>query len=124
MKFLASGTINYIILYYTKLHISLFLGMLRNKAKKRKLIKNRNENSKAKISKMSKQVDDTFLTEENGSITEENSSVKEKNFCRNEEIPSLLDENNQKREENNPIIEENTGKFFSEAIILESVNPQ
>ena len=98
--------------------------MLRNKAKKRTLIKDRKENGKVKISKMSKQVDDTFLTEENGSITEENSSVKEKNFCRNEEIPSLLDENNQKREENNPIIEENTGKFFSEAIILESVNPQ
>ena len=100
--------------------------MLRNKAKKRTLMKDRNENGKVKISKMSKQikVDNTFLPEENSSMIENNSSVKEKNSFENEEIPSLLEENNQNIEKNNSMIEENTGKFFSEALILESVNPQ
>ena len=82
--------------------------MLRNKAKKRTLIKGKNENGKVKISKISKQikVDNTFLPEENSSMIENNSSLVKKSF-ENEEIPSLLEKNNQNREENNSIIEEN-----------------
>jgi uncharacterized C2H2 Zn-finger protein len=51
----------------------------RNKAKKRTLIKDRNENGKVKISKMSKEVDDTFLPEENSSMIDDKSS-EEKNL--------------------------------------------
>ena len=84
--------------------------MLRNGAKKRTLVKVKNENGKVKIPKISKQikVDNNFLLEENSSMIENNSSVKEKKSFINAEIPSLLDENNQNGEENNPMIEENT----------------
>ena len=58
----------------------------RNKAKKRTLIKDRNENGKVKISKMSKEVDDTFLPEENSSMIDDKSS-EEKNLFINEKIP-------------------------------------
>ena len=76
-----------------------------------------NENGKVKISKMSKQVDNNFLPEENSSMIEDNSSVEKKSLI-NEEIPLLLDENNQNMEENNSIIEENTkGQLISECLL-------
>ena len=74
--------------------------MLRSKAKKRTLIKDANKNGKVKISKISKQVDDSSIIEDNSS--------EEKNSFENEKIRSLLDENNQHREENNSMIEKNT----------------
>ena len=73
--------------------------MLRNRAKKRTFKKDRNENGKVKISKMSKQV-----PEKDKSMIEDNSS-EEKNSFENEEISSILDEN---REENNTMIEEDS----------------
>jgi hypothetical protein len=81
--------------------------MLRNKAKKRTLIKVKNENGKVKIPKISKQIKVTFLPEENSCMIVDNSSVQEKNTVMKEEIPSLIQEITEDIEDN-PKVEENT----------------